>query len=119
MTVKSVKVLKNKSVYNKKGSIIKFINNKGKNFKRFGEIYFSEVKLKKIKGWNYHKKYTCLITVPYGLVEFRFFNNRKKLIKKKISKNEILIIPPKNWFSFKSLKKVLCRALYSLLISSR
>ena len=60
MTVKSVRVLKNKNIYNKKGSIIKFINNREKNFKRFGEIYFSEIKLKKIKGWNYHKKYTHL-----------------------------------------------------------
>ena len=77
MTVKSVRVLKNKNIYNKKGSIIKFINNREKNFKRFGEIYFSEIKLKKIKGWNYHKKYTCIITVPYGLVEFYFFNKKK------------------------------------------
>lgn len=105
MTVKLVKVLKNRIIKNKKGSIIKYISNKEKNFLGFGEVYFSEIKYKKTKGWNYHKKYTCIITVPLGLVEFSIFNSKKRLIKKKISKKEILIIPPKNWFSFKSLKK--------------
>lgn len=105
MTVKLVKVLKNRIIKNKKGSIIKYISNKEKNFFGFGEVYFSEIKYKKTKGWNYHKKYTCIITVPLGLVEFSIFNSKKRLIKKKISKKEILIIPPKNWFSFKSLKK--------------
>ena len=105
MTVKLVKVLKNRIIKNKKVSIIKYISNKEKNFLGFGEVYFSEIKYKKTKGWNYHKKYTCIITVPLGLVEFSIFNSKKRLIKKKISKKEILIIPPKNWFSFKSLKK--------------
>ena len=105
MTVKSVKVVKNRIIKNNKGSIIKYVSKIENFFLGFGEVYFSEIKYKKTKGWNYHKKYTCIITVPSGLVEFSIFNNKKKLIKKKISKKEILIIPPKNWFSFKSLRK--------------
>ena len=46
MIAKSIKVLKNKIIRNKKGSIIKFINKYDKNFNAFGEIYFSEVKKK-------------------------------------------------------------------------
>ena len=105
MKVKLVKVLKNKIIHNKKGSIYKFINKSEKFFQGFGEIYFSEVKYKKMKGWNYHKKYTCIITVPVGLVEFLIFDNQKKFLRRKISKNKILIIPAKNWFAFKGLKK--------------
>ena len=105
MTVKSIKLLKTKVIRSKKGSIIKYLNKKEKFFSGFGEIYFSEIKLNKTKGWNYHKKYTCIITVPSGQVEFLIINNKNKLIRKKISKNKLLVIPPKNWFAFKSLKK--------------
>ncbi len=103
MTAKLVKLVKNKIIKNKKGSIIKFLKKGDKIFKSFGEIYFSEIKKNRIKGWNYHKKYTCIITVPSGKVEFKIVNPKQKLIKKKISKKETLIIPPRHWFSFKSL----------------
>ena len=38
-------------------------------------------KLKKLvtKGWNYHKKYTCIITVPIGEAEFKIFGPKKNL----------------------------------------
>ena len=32
-------------------------------------------------------------------------NRKKKLSKKKITYKEVLIIPPGNWFAFKSLSK--------------
>ena len=103
MTVKLVKVKKNKIIRNKKGSIIKFLKKNDKIFKSFGEVYLSEIKKNEIKGWNYHKKYTCIITVPTGKVEFKIVNYKKKLLKKRITKKETIIIPPRNWFSFKSL----------------
>ena len=105
MTAKSFKVFKNIIIKNKKGSIIKYIDKKNNFFKSFGEIYFSEVKANKTKGWNLHKKYTCIITVPIGVVEFMIVNRNKKLSKKKITNKEVLIIPPGNWFAFKSLSK--------------
>ena len=49
MTVKSFKILKNKIIKNKKGSIIKFITKKNIYFKSFGEIYFSEINANKTK----------------------------------------------------------------------
>ena len=69
MTVKSIKVLKVKRIKNYKGDIIKFISKKDKGFKKFGEIYFSEIKKNKTKGWNFQKD-TCLLIVPLGKVEF-------------------------------------------------
>tara|TARA_X000000950_G_C13906912_1_gene657272 strand:+ start:3799 stop:4203 length:405 start_codon:yes stop_codon:yes gene_type:complete len=102
MIVKSVKVFKNKVIKNKKGSLIKFINKSDLYFKSFGEIYFSEIKANSIKGWNYHKKFTCIMTVPVGTVEFKIINQRNKLLKKKITRSQILVIPPKHWFCFKS-----------------
>ena len=103
MTVKLVKIIKNRVINNNKGSIIKFINKYDKNFKSFGEIYFSEIKKNKIKGWNFHKKYTCIITVPIGKVEFKIVNKKQKIMNKIITKKKILIIPPKHWFAFKAV----------------
>tara|TARA_A100001015_G_scaffold297870_1_gene379884 strand:+ start:4854 stop:5267 length:414 start_codon:yes stop_codon:yes gene_type:complete len=108
MTVKSIKVLKGKRIKNYKGDIIKFISKKDKVFKKFGEIYFSEIKKNKTKGWNFHKRYTCLLIVPFGKVEFLIANRLLKKTKKIIlsDKNcKILQIPPKYWFCFRSLVK--------------
>tara|TARA_Y100000591_G_scaffold324578_1_gene344207 strand:- start:868 stop:1281 length:414 start_codon:yes stop_codon:yes gene_type:complete len=108
MTVKLIKLSKGKTIKNKKGNIIKFINKRDKLFKKFGELYFSEIKIKKEKGWNYHKKNTCLINVPFGKVRFRIYNVSKNKIQTILlsdKNNLILQIPPKNWFSFKSLTK--------------
>ena len=108
MTVKLIKLSKGKTIKNKKGNIIKFINKRDKLFKKFGELYFSEIKIKKEKGWNYHKKNTCLINVPFGKVRFRIYNvskNKMQTILLSDKNNLILQIPPKNWFSFKSLTK--------------
>ena len=102
MTAKSLSIYKNKIIKNKKGSIIKFVNKKNKFFKSFGEIYFSEIKKGTSKGWNYHKKYTCIITVQIGKAEFKIFGPKKKLEVKYITKKDTLVIPPKHWFSFKS-----------------
>jgi dTDP-4-dehydrorhamnose 3,5-epimerase len=105
MTVKSIKFIKNKIIKNQKGDVIKFINKSSKNFSRFGEIYFSEIKKNKTKGWNIHYKNQCILTVPYGVVDFLFFNPKQKKVKKiTISKknNYSVVIPPGIWFSFKS-----------------
>ena len=52
MIVKSIKIQKNKIIFNKKGNIIKFLNKNSKQYKSFGEIYFSEIK-KRYKRLEY------------------------------------------------------------------
>ena len=111
MIVKSIKIQKNKIIFNKKGNIIKFLNKNSKQYKSFGEIYFSEIKKNVTKGWNIHYKFYSVVTVPYGKVEFNFFNpkKKKKVFKKVIAggkKNISIQIPPGIWFSFKSLSKI-------------
>ena len=64
MTAKSFKVFKNIIFKNKKGSIIKYIDKKNNFFKSFGEIYFSEIKANKTKGWNLHKNTLALSLFP-------------------------------------------------------
>ena len=62
MTVKSIKIINNKIIKNPKGDIIKFLNRKSKLFSRFGEVYFSEIKKNKTKGWNIHFKSKCIVS---------------------------------------------------------
>lgn len=104
-TAKSVKVEKNKIIKNPKGNIIKYLSKKDKIYKGFGEIYFSEIKKNKIKGWNLHKKFTCILTVPIGNVEFIILSNKNTFLRRRIDSKKKIIIPPNNWFCFKSIAK--------------
>ena len=75
-TGKSIKILKNKIFKNKKGHLIKYISKKDKFFKKFGEVYFNEIKLNSTKGWILHKKNTCLIICVSGEVKFTFIDSK-------------------------------------------
>ena len=114
MKITGLKIFKQKIVNNKKGDILKFLSRRDIFFKKFGETYFTEIKKNKTKGWNYHKKNHCIIAVPYGKVNFWFIDGRKSsksyhkedkiIIGKK--NYQIILVPPKIWFSFKSLTKI-------------
>ena len=84
MKLSNIKIIKLKVYKNFKGNLIKYLNNKNKNFKKFGEIYFTEIKKNHVKGWNYHKRLQCLIAVPFGEVVFTFKTNMKNKFKKKL-----------------------------------
>ena len=111
MKITGLKFFKNRIVKNSKGDIIKYLSKKDIYFKKFGEIYFTEILKNKTKGWNLHRRNTCLLSVPFGRVKFCFIDGRKKSksFNKKISillsKNnyKIISVPPGIWFSFKSL----------------
>ena len=90
---------------NKAGNIIKFIDIKSKFFDKFGEIYFSEVNYKMIKGWKLHKQMQMNICVPAGEVKFVLFCNEKfnEIIMNK--KSYILTFYPNTWFAFQGMSK--------------
>ena len=90
---------------NKAGNIIKFIDIKSKFFDKFGEIYFSEVNYKMIKGWKLHKQMQMNICVPAGEVKFVLFCDEKfnEIIMNK--KSYILTIYPNTWFAFQGMSK--------------
>ncbi len=107
MSISKIKVFKLQKFNNPIGDTMKYLSKKSLFFKGFGESYFSEIKKNKIKGWIYHKRYWCILCVPYGQVEFRFKKNLDKNAKAKTiiigKKNYFtIIVPPKIYFSFKS-----------------
>tara|TARA_A100001015_G_scaffold282297_1_gene346418 strand:- start:110 stop:541 length:432 start_codon:yes stop_codon:yes gene_type:complete len=111
MKIIGLKFVNKKIFKNKKGDVLKYITKKDFFFKGFGEIYFSEILKNKTKGWNFHKRNTCLIMVPTGKVKFCFVDGRKKsksynikVIKRLSKKNlQVVVIPPGVWFSFTSI----------------
>ena len=114
MKINGLKKIKKKIIKNSKGDILKFLLKSDSYFKGFGEIYFTEIKKNKVKGWNCHKKFFCLLAVPLGKVNFFFIDGRRKsksyLKEEKIYVNKnnynIILVPPGVWFSFKSFAKL-------------
>ena len=105
-----IKIIPLPKVKNNKGDILKFLSKKNNFFKKFGEIYFSEINQNKIKGWNYHTKYKCHLSVISGKVTFRFLKkNKKTFLNKKITLSKknysMIIVSPKIFISFKGLGK--------------
>ena len=104
--LKKAKIFSLKEIKISSGNVIKFLDKKKKYFIKFVELYFSEFKKCHEKVCNLHKKLNLIITLPFGSVEFTLMDykmkkKRKFVIKRK--KPEVLTIPPKLWFKFKSL----------------
>tara|TARA_B100000900_G_scaffold273328_1_gene233480 strand:- start:13 stop:369 length:357 start_codon:yes stop_codon:yes gene_type:complete len=104
-----IKKIKIKTIKNAKGNIVKFFNFDQKLLKKYGEIYFSEVKKNKFKGWKFHHKKNQVMTICSGIVEFSFKkkdSGKVKKIKLSYPKNLYAIYIPKNiFYSFKCLSK--------------
>ena len=109
MSLSKIKIIKLKISTNPKGDVLKYLTRKNKNFKKFGEVYFTEIKKNKVKGWNFHKKCWCLLAVPYGKVKFTFaknINSKKKIIIIGKKNYSIIVVPPRIWFNFMSINKI-------------
>ena len=103
-----IKKIKLKIIKNKKGDILKYLNKHILHPKKFGEIYFNQIKKNQKTGWIFHKKYFCYITVPVGKIQFTYKKNFKSKGKSFVLSSEkyfLLRISPKIWFSFKGIKK--------------
>ncbi len=112
--LKKVKKIPLKIIKNKAGNIIKYLGKKNPHFNKFGEVYFTQIKRGYTKGWNLHKKTSCLMTVPYGSVNFILKDFKMKKTKKILINDtspSLLIIPPKIWFKFSTKKK------YSIIVN--
>lgn len=100
MTLKIIELNKFKTA---KGNLLKFVNKKFKYFKKFGEVYFNEIKKNKKSDWIYHKKNQCLVSVIKGTIEFEFnLSNKKKKIILSRNNLRLVVIPKKTWFRFKA-----------------
>ena len=104
-----IKVLRPKIIKLPEGNIMHFLKKKDlRKNQKFGEVYFSKIKFKKVKAWKFHKKTTLNLTVLIGKVKFVFFcpfKNSYKIIIIGEKNHSRLVVPPKVWFGFKGVDK--------------
>ena len=90
------------------GNVLKIIDNKSPGYSRFGEAYFSFINYNKIKGWKKHTKMKMNLVVPFGKVQFVFYNHINQKFKKVTigeTNYKRITVEPGIWFAFKGLSK--------------
>ena len=110
--IKDVKILPKKQICDKRGKVIHMLRNDDKNFKKFGEIYFSQSNANTIKAWKMNlrmtKNYLCII----GKIKLVLFDDREKSETKgtfqeiflSTENYKLVIVPPGIWNGFKTLE---------------
>jgi len=102
-----------------RGSVMHFIRKDASEFKEFGEVYFSKINGGVVKGWKLHHRISQLFCIPFGIVKIVIYDDRPnsstrgtiaEVILDDDANYNLLSIPPKVWYSFKSLSTT-----YSLL----
>lgn len=111
--IHDIKITPLKIISDDRGKVMHMLRTDTNIFKQFGEIYFSTIYNKAIKGWHLHKEsflnYTCI----KGEVKLVLFDDRNDSPSKNkfqeiilSPKNYCLItIPPNIWNGFKGLDK--------------
>ena len=97
-----------KKIKNINGDIVKFIDKRDKNFRGFGEIYFSFINKNKIKAWKFNKTIHSNFIVPYGKVLVVVFDKEKNYIQKDILSYRnlnSLYLPPNFFYGFMGLEE--------------
>lgn len=96
-----------KIISNEKGDIFHALKKTEKDFHDFGEIYFSRINHNSIKGWKKHTQMTMNLVVPYGKVQFVFFDSFGNVLEETVGEDNYvrLNVPPGLWFGFRGIFK--------------
>ena len=101
-----------KEIIDDRGSILHMIRKDSELFKKFGEIYFSEIYPGATKAWKRHKKQTQNLTVPIQRIRLVIYDARPHSSSQgKIEEYELgrpnnyklIHIPPMLWYGFQAL----------------
>ena len=106
--IQGVEIIKKNQIVDDRGMILHMLRVDDKNYKKFGEIYFSTVNPNKIKAWHFHKLMTLNYAVVHGSIKLVLYDDRdesktKGTIQEIILSNEnhyLVSIPPKIWNGF-------------------
>ena len=104
-----IRIKKTKIIKSNESRIIKFANKNNLPFKKFGEIYFSEVKPQINKDWKYHQNRNQFLTIIEGSVMFFFKKKKGGKVKKVLltypNRLNSIYIPKRNYYKFKCVSK--------------
>lgn len=111
--IQGIKIIKKKIISDHRGKIMHMMRSDDRYYKRFGEIYFSQVFPGKFKAWHLHTKMTLNYVAVFGKIKLVLYDDRKNSkTKGKIQeiilsekKYKLVIIPPYIWNGFCSIGK--------------
>jgi dTDP-4-dehydrorhamnose 3,5-epimerase len=95
-----------------RGSVLKMLRNDSYLFKKFGEVYFSEIHSGIIKAWKRHKQQTQNLTVLLEKVRLVIYDNRPtsstngKVAEYEFGRLEdyrLIHIPSMLWYGFQAI----------------
>ena len=100
--IQGVEIIKKNKIVDDRGMILHMLRVDDKNYKKFGEIYFSVVNPNKIKAWHYHKLMTLNYAAVHRSIKLVLYDDRdasktKGMIQEIILSNEshfLVSIPP-------------------------
>jgi len=106
--IQGVEIIKKNKIVDDRGMILHMLRADDKNYKKFGEIYFSSINPNKIKAWHYHELMTLNYVAVYGNIKLVLYDDRdtsktKGMIQEIILSNQshfLVSIPPKIWNGF-------------------
>jgi len=88
------------------GNVLRALRKSESDYVGFGEVYFSEVEAKGIKGWKRHRLMTMNIVVPVGDIRFMMFRDgRYEEIVVGATNYGRLKIMPGTWVAFEGVGK--------------
>lgn len=87
------------------GPVLHMLRADSPEFSGFGEVYFSEVTPRQMKGWKLHTRQTQLLAVPRGRMRLVLYKDGvyEDLILGRPDAYALLRIPPQVWYAFGAL----------------
>lgn len=111
--IQGVNIKDLKIISDKRGRLLHMLRSDDPEFKKFGEIYFSIIYPKVVKGWYLHKKMSLNYAVIQGNIKLVLYDDRKKSrtrgelmeIVTGIDNYTLVTVPPMIWYGFKAIGK--------------
>jgi dTDP-4-dehydrorhamnose 3,5-epimerase len=107
--IEGVKITPKQQIKDDRGMVAHMLRCDDKEYLQFGEIYFSYVKPKIVKGWHLHKEMTLNYVVVHGNIRLVLFDDRKKSKTRgetmeieldAVNSYSLVTVPPKIWNGF-------------------
>jgi dTDP-4-dehydrorhamnose 3,5-epimerase len=100
-----------KQIADARGRVMQMLRADSSLFRKFGEIYFSEILPDQVKAWKKHQKMTQHYAVPLGNIKLVMYDDREnsptrgELQVLEIGREHYCLvrIPPRVWYGFKCL----------------
>ncbi len=101
-----------KQIVDERGAVLHMLRAESPVFKKFGEVYFSEVNFEVVKAWKRHKRMTQNFAVPAGKIKLVIYDDRddspsngsmEELIIGRPDNYVLVRIPPGLWYGFQGL----------------